>query len=279
MRKGMTGMRRGAVRPIRGRPVSRQRPSRRQSGDISAAAVRLAGWQRTAAVAAGAAAAALAAGFYYQSLWAGMLFAPFGLYAPRIVEQELENRRRARLREQFKEALHCLVTSLSAGRSVDNAIMAVPEELKILYPDPKAVIRREFEQIRIRLQNGERLEEVLRRFSARSGLEEAERFAEVIAVAKRSGGDLTAIVRNAAQLIGEKMEVEREIAVLTAGKRFESRLMMGAPFAFVMVLAAAAPDYMAPLYGSIAGYVILTIGLAALAGCAWLIRKLMTIEV
>src|SRR5690606_6526015 len=110
-------------------------------------------------------------------------------------------------------------------------------------------------------------------------LEEAERFAEVITVAKRSGGDLTAIVRNATQLIGEKREVEPETAVLTAGKRNKCSRMTGAPSAFVTVLGAAAPAKLATLYGSIAGYVILTIGLAALAGCAWLIRKLMTIEV
>nr|MBO2511372.1 hypothetical protein [Gammaproteobacteria bacterium] len=107
------------------------------------------------------------------------------------------------------------------------------------------------------------------------GEEEAARLADVIAVAKRTGGDMAAIVRSSAALLGEKMEVEREIAVMTAGKRFESRLMMAAPFAFVLMLTAMAPEYMAPLYGSAAGYLILTGGLAALAGCAWLIRKIM----
>jgi tight adherence protein B len=225
------------------------------------------------------AAAGLAAALYYQSFWAGLLFSPLGLYAPAVVERELENRRRRMLREQFKEALHCLVTSLSAGRSVENAFLSVPEELKMLYPDPKTAIRREFELIRIGLANGERLEEGLRRFASRAGLGEAARLAEVIAVAKRSGGDMAAIVRSSAGLLGEKMEVEREIAVMTAGKRFESRLMMGAPFAFIIMLNAMAPEYMAPLYGSAAGLAILTGGLAALAGCAWLIRKFMSIDV
>jgi Flp pilus assembly protein TadB len=252
---------------------------RRKGEGRPARAVRLAGWRRAAVAAAGMAAAGLAAALYYQSPWAGLLFSPLGLYAPSMAERELETRRRRKLREQFKEALHCLVTSLSAGRSVENAFLAVPEELKMLYPDPKTAIRREFELIRIGLVNGERLEDELRRFASRAGLEEAARLAEVIAVAKRSGGDMAAIVRSSAHLLGEKMEVEREIAVMTAGKRFESRLMMGAPFAFVMLLAAMAPDYMAPLYGSAVGYAILTVGLAALAGCAWLIRKFMTIDV
>jgi Flp pilus assembly protein TadB len=252
---------------------------RRKTGDRPASAVKLTGWRRAAAAAAGMAAAGLAAALYYQSPWAGLLFSPLGLYAPSIAERELETRRRRRLREQFKEALHCLVTSLTAGRSVENALLAVPDELKILYPDPNTAIRREFELIRIGLVNGERPEDELRRFASRAGLGEAARLAEVIAVAKRSGGDMAAIVRSSAQLLGEKIEVEREIAVMTAGKRFESRLMMGAPFAFVMLLASMAPDYMAPLYGSAAGYAILTVGLAALAGCAWLIRKFMSIDV
>jgi len=251
----------------------------RKTGCRPVSAVRLTGWRRAAAALAGMAAAGLAAALYYQSFWAGLLFSPLGLYAPAVVERELENRRRRMLREQFKEALHCLVTSLSAGRSVENAFLSVPEELKMLYPDPKTAIRREFELIRIGLANGERLEEGLRRFASRAGLGEAARLAEVIAVAKRSGGDMAAIVRSSAGLLGEKMEVEREIAVMTAGKRFESRLMMGAPFAFIIMLNAMAPEYMAPLYGSAAGLAILTGGLAALAGCAWLIRKFMSIDV
>jgi len=247
--------------------------------DSPASAVRLTGRGRVAVAAAGMAAAGLVAGLYYQSVWAGLLFSPLGLCAPSIAERELESRRRRRLREQFKEALHCLVTSLSAGRSVENAFQSVPDELKILYPDPRTPIRAEFERIRIGLVNGQRLEDELRRFASGAGLAEAARLAEVIAVAKRSGGDMAAIIRNSAQLLGEKMEVEREIAVMTAGKRFESRLMMGAPFAFILMLNAMAPDYMAPLYGSAAGYAILTVGLAALAGCAWLIRKIMSIDV
>ena len=251
----------------------------RKTGERPASAFRLTGWARVAVAAAGMAGAGLLAALYYQSLWAGLLLSPLGLYAPAAVERELENRRRRMLREQFKEAMHCLVTSLSAGRSVENAFLSVPEELKVLYPDPKAPIRREFELIRIGLVNGERLEDGLRRFAFRAGLGEAARLAEVIAVAKRAGGDMAAIVRSSAALLGEKMEVEREIAVMTAGKRFESRLMMAAPFAFVLMLTAMAPEYMAPLYGSAAGFLILTVGLAALAGCAWLIRKIMSIDV
>ena len=274
-------MRKAARTPHVAQAGERKRPGSGKpiAGDRPGSAVRLTGWRRTAAAAAGMCAVGLAAALYYQSFWAGVLFSPLGLYAPAAVGRELERRRRLMLREQFKEALHCLVTSLSAGRSVENALLSVPEELKILYPDPKTPIRREFELIRIGLANGDRPEDGLRRFASRSGLEEAARLAEVIAVAKRSGGDMADIVRSSAALLGEKMEVEREIAVMTAGKRFESRLMMGAPFAFILMMTAMAPDYMAPLYGSAAGYAILTAGLAALAGCAWLIRKFMSIDV
>ncbi|OUM94596.1 MAG: hypothetical protein A9Z00_10450 [Thermobacillus sp. ZCTH02-B1] len=273
---------RNAARPANPEALrERKRPGSRgkKSEERPVTAVRLTGWPKAAAAAAGMAAVGLLAGLYYQSLWAGLLFAPLGLFAPAAVERELENRRRRLLREQFKEALHCLVTSLSAGRSVENALLSVPDELKVLYPDPKTPIRREFELIRIGLVNGERPEDGLRRFASRARLGEAARLADVIAVAKRTGGDMAAIVRSSAALLGEKMEVEREIAVMTAGKRFESRLMMAAPFAFVLMLTAMAPEYMAPLYGSAAGYLILTGGLAALAGCAWLIRKIMSIDV
>src|SRR5690606_16755451 len=101
---------------------------------------------------------------------------------------------------------------------------------------------------------------------------------EVVVTARRAGGDIVGIVRSAAQLIGEKMEVERELRVMTAQKRFEARMMMAAPFVFVTVLTAAAPDYMAPLYRGI-GYIILTAALAVLTGCAWLVDRWMRIDI
>ncbi len=232
---------------------------------------------RYAVILAGAALACAAAGLYYQSFAAGLLFAPLGLLAPRWVGRQLERWRQERLKLQFKDALQSIATSLSAGRSVDNAILVVSEDLRMIYPDPTIEIRVEFDRIGSRMRNGDSMEHSLGSFGERARIEDVRIFADVVMTAKRSGGDLVAAVRGAAEQLGDKLDVERELAVILARKRFEARMMLAAPFVFVLFLSVTAPDYMAPLHSAV-GYVLLTVALIVHAGCYYLTDRIMAIE-
>lgn len=214
----------------------------------------------------------------YHSFTVSLLLAIAGLAAPRLYKSSLLIRRKERLQLQFKEALYSLASSLAAGRSVENAFLAAIDDLKMLYPDQNTELLLEFQIIRHRLDNAEPLEQALRSLARRAHLDDITQFADVFAVCKRSGGDLVEVMKRTSQTIGEKLEVKQEISVLLAQKRFEARIMIAVPFAFLGFLSAFAPDYMKPLYGG-AGYVLLTIGLAVLAFCFWLIHRIMQIRV
>ncbi|GLX67681.1 type II secretion system F family protein [Paenibacillus glycanilyticus] len=234
--------------------------------------------QFTGSVAVGACILFIAVYLIYHSVIVSCLFAMAGLTAPRLYKNALLARRKDRLQLQFKEALYSLSSSLAAGRSVENAFLATIDDLKMLYPDPNAELLIEFQMIKHRLDNAEPLEQALRSLARRAHIDDITQFADVFAVCKRSGGDLVEVMKKTSQTIGEKLEVKQEISVLLAQKRFEARIMMGVPFAFLGFLSAFAPDYMKPLYGG-AGYVLLTIGLAILAFCFWLIHRIMRIRV
>ncbi|MFF2094282.1 type II secretion system F family protein [Paenibacillus sp. NPDC058174] len=214
----------------------------------------------------------------YHSIFISIVLGCIGCCAPRLYKASLLRRRKERLKLQFKEALYSLTSSLAAGRSVENAFVATIDDLKLLYPDPRTELLREFMIVKHRLDHSEPLEHALRQFAERAHIDDITQFAEVFAVCKRSGGDLVEVMKRTSQTIGEKLEVQQEIAVMVAQKRFEARIMMVVPFAFLGFLSAAAPDYMAPLYGG-AGYVLLTAGMAVLGLCFWFIHKMMDIRV
>ena len=73
-------------------------------------------------------------------------------------------------------------------------------------------------------------------FAARSGCEEIESFAEVFAFAKRSGGDFVHIMQTTVQKLAGRIEVEREVATVLAGKRLEGRIMEIMPRAILALL-------------------------------------------
>lgn len=219
----------------------------------------------------------IAAYLFYHSMIAAAVLAVAGIAAPRFHRQSLLARRRLRLSLQFKEALYSIASSLAAGRSVENAFVTALTDLRLLYPNPQTDILIEFEIIEARMAFGESLEQALLDFSRRACMDDIAQFADVFATCKRSGGDLVEVIRRTSQTIGEKLDIQQDIAVMIAQKRFESRIMMAVPFVFLAFMSFAAPDYMAPLYGGI-GYVLLTAALLILGLCYALMIRIMNIR-
>ena len=218
-----------------------------------------------------------AAYLFYRSVIVSLIFSAAGLLAPRQHRNSLLIRRRERLKIQFKEALYSLTSSLAAGRSVENAFVSSLDDLRLLYPDPRTEVIREFEIIRSRMAYGEPLEQTLDDFSKRAQIDDITQFVDVFIICKRSGGDLVEVIRRTSQTIGEKLEIQQEIAVMVAQKRYESRIMMAVPFIFLAFLSMTAPDYMAPLYQGV-GYVLLTVSLLLLAVCYWFMIRVMSVQ-
>lgn len=213
----------------------------------------------------------------YHSAIVSAIASLAGVTAPRMRRGALLRRRRERLKLQFKELLFSLTSSLAAGRSAENAFRAALEDLSLLYPEPQTDMLRELRIIGHLLDRSVPLEEAIRDFAGRAGIDEITMFADTLTACKRSGGDLLEVMRRTSALIGEKMNVDGEIQVLLAQKRFESRIMMAVPFVFLGFLGLAAPEYISPLYEGF-GYVLLTAAMLLLGGCYWLIVRIMSIE-
>ena len=201
-----------------------------------------------------------------------------GLLYPRLYRKRLCARRRNKLRLAFKEMLQVLSSMLSAGRSVENAFLSLESDLALVLADPRSDLLLELRVIANRLRNGEPLEKQLLNLADRSKLEEIRYFSDAIAVCKRAGGDLVDIVRSTSQLLGEKLDVELELSVLMAQKRFESRIMMVMPFALIGMLGWMSPEYLAPLRQGI-GWVVLTICMVFLGLICWWMDRIMKVEV
>jgi len=213
----------------------------------------------------------------YRNAAIAAIASPLGLLFPRHYAGMQGRKRRDRLRLQFKDALQALISLLSAGRSVENAFMSLEHDLVLLIGDTRSDLIAELRAIANRLNNGEQLEVGLQDFADRSGLEEVRNFAEAIAICKRAGGDLVEVVRRTAQLIAEKMDVELDVSVLVAQKKFESRIMMAMPFAFVGILGFMAEDYMRPMREGL-GIAMMTACLLLLLLCSWWMLKIMEIR-
>ncbi len=214
--------------------------------------------------------------FYHQWLMA-LVLSTGGLLVPRFWRKHMLQRRRAALNLHFKQALYSLSSSLSAGRSVENGFREAISDLRMLDPDAENDLITELSIICARLEYGEPIEDALRDFSRRASMEDITNFADVFITCKRTGGDLVEVIRRTSSIIGEKLDIQQEIAVLVAQKKFESKALLAAPILMLVFMNLTSGDYMKPMFGGM-GMVISTFALLGLAGCLLWIIKIMNIK-
>ena len=189
--------------------------------------------------------------------------------AAKVIEQ---------LSVEFREALNAVQSALNAGYSVENAFIEAGRDMESMY-GRESVIAKEFRILVHRLRANERLEYILMDFGIRSGVEDIKDFAEIFAVAKRSGGNLTGIINRTAGIISERMEVKREIAVMVSAKRYESRIMDIVPFGIIVYITQTSPEISGILYNNIGGVIMMTFCLAAYLAAFVMAEKIVTVRV
>lgn len=215
---------------------------------------------------------------FYKHVLLSIGFALLALAAPKLLRQRKAALRREQLIYQFQQALHMLSAAIAAGKSLESAMTDTVNDLRQLFPDPRTMIVTEWESIVNRLNNGVPIEAAFAELARRSDVEDIRNFAEVLAIGKRQGGNLVEVLRRTVQIMSEKIDIQRELGILLAKKRWESRLLCFAPIGFVAVLGISSSDYMAPLYAG-AGRLVMTVALGLIAGCWWVSKRLMDIEI
>ena len=203
---------------------------------------------------------------------------PIALLYVKNWEEECCKQKKEEFREQFRESIQTLSAILKVGYSVENATRETWKEICPIYKKKTRIIK-EYETMVHQLDLNMTAEEVMKQFADRVKEEDVENFVTVFGAAKRLGGDSIAIIRHAADAIGEKMEVEREIQVMLTSKKLEFKIMCVIPFVIILYMRSAFPEFMAVLYGNLAGTLFMTICLMVYLTAYQLGKKMTQIEV
>lgn len=225
-----------------------------------------------------AAAALFALGWvFYRSVPISALLMIFALKYPAIRTQEIIVKRREKLTLQFKDMLYSLSSALSAGNSVERSMTLVLEDMERQYMDPKTPIIQELELIVSKLSLNQNIEDLFADFGERSGIEDVLTFSQIFSVSKRTGGNLVQIIRQASDIISEKIETKMEINTTISGKKMEHKVVTIMPIAMTFLLTQMMGDFMEPLFEG-GGRLICTVALAVIGvGYLWG-KKLTDIE-
>lgn len=195
------------------------------------------------------------------------------------MEQNRKKRvRRQSLEQQFKDALQAMTSALQAGYSVENAIREACSDMAHMY-GKDGLITREFSYMVRGVQNNHTPEELMADFAFRSGSEDLMEFGSLFGVAKRTGGNLTEILKSCGSTICDKLDTKKEIETVMAAKRFEGRIMDVIPCMIILYIDCSSPGFFRCLYHNILGVLIMTVCLTAYLAAILLSEKIMSVEV
>ena len=195
---------------------------------------------------------------FYDSLKMCVICIPFFIVDYREFKKEKLQKQKRELTNQFKDMMEALVTSLTAGYSLERAFSDAKRDLSFIYDD-NAIIFRELDEIISGLKVNIPIEKLLSDFGNRSGVEDIENFANVVNSAKRSGGNLIRIIEKTVRSISDKISVEEEMETMISAKKLEEKIMMVMPYGILLYLRAGNGGFLDVLYHNAIGIFLMTV--------------------
>lgn len=217
-------------------------------------------------MAAGVVISAGAAFLFYRSVWAltaGGILIP--LYVKRKRDKWIRERKQ-RLQRQFISGMQIVSGLLTAGYSVENAWKKAQQDLDRLY-GADAEFCRKMKRMNQRLEMNEQLDRILYDFALESGVEDIYNFAEIFCYVKRSGGNLTEIIRTTVDRMQEKAAIMEEIENVVTSKKMEQKMMNLLLPGILLFVTVSSPAYVSALYHNVPGVLVMSICLAGYTGC------------
>ena len=209
---------------------------------------------------------------YYDSFLAIPFLIPLIWFWHKERENVRREKRQELFRKMFREWILLLASSLTAGYSMENALVQSYQELCLMFPKG-GIMQEELKMMLAKAGNNQRPEILFDELAEKYPYEEVQSFAEVFKAARISGGSLQTVIRGTAAQMAEIMDTRREIRTLLAARVYEQRIMSVMPAAVLLYIRLGSGEFLEGLYHNVTG-VLMSVCLG-IYGAAYLMGKRM----
>lgn len=196
----------------------------------------------------------------------------------KMQKKNLQKHRAEQMEAEFLTGMQLVSTSVQAGYAVENAFREAVKELEKIYGEDDFILK-EFRYLVGQIGLNRTVESLLTELGQRSHVEDIQNFAEVFYTAKRTGGDLLAIIRNTVSEIQQKQETRQEITASLSGKVMEQNTMSVIPLFILGYVKLTSPGFLDAMYGNVAGIMIMSICFMVYLIAYFWGKKIMDIQV
>lgn len=209
---------------------------------------------------------------WLANLGIATLFAQLGRLSLRYLNRFLYHRYVEKFDDQLPDALTMASNAIRVGLSLPQALEIIEKEM----PSP---VSQEFQLVLKEHRMGKNLDDALERMAARLPSTDLSLVINSIVILRETGGSLSETFDTVVNTIMEREKVKGKVRTLTAQGRIQGLILTGMPFILMYVLHVINPEYIAPLFTTLLGWMFLLFMGLLLLGGGLLIRKIITIDV
>jgi tight adherence protein B len=195
-----------------------------------------------------------------------------GLLLPHFYVKIRRDRRFKRFSAEFPNALDVIVRGIKAG-------LPLVDCLKIIATETQDPVKGEFKVLIEDQTLGMPLADAVQRLPDRIPLTEASFFAIVVAIQSRTGGSMSEALGNLSKVLRERKKMKGKIKAMS-GEAKASALIIGAlPVVVIGLLYVTSPKYIALLFTTQTGHIVLVACGLLMAGGTLVMRKMINFDV
>jgi tight adherence protein B len=209
----------------------------------------------------------LVAAVSFHSVLLTLAFLAVGATPPLLFVRFKANARVKAFDNQLPDLLITISASLKAGHSFRHAIQAVVDE----GAQPTA---KEFQRVLTQTQLGRPLDDGLAEMAERVGSKNLAFVINSVTIQRQVGGSLAGLFDMVAETVRQRQQFHRKVRGLTAMGRASAYVLTALPFVMALAITALNPGYMAPLYHSSTGHLLIVLGLTMMAIGSLLLKKI-----
>lgn len=215
---------------------------------------------------------------YYDSFLAIPFLIPLIWFWHKERENVRREKRQELFRKMFREWILLLASSLTAGYSMENALVQSYQELCLMFPKG-GIMQEELKMMLAKAGNNQRPEILFDELAEKYPYEEVQSFAEVFKAARISGGSLQTVIRGTAAQMAEIMDTRREIRTLLAARVYEQRIMSVMPAAVLLYIRLGSGEFLEGLYHNVIGVLVMSVCLGIYGAAYWMGKRMVQFEI
>lgn len=186
-------------------------------------------------------------------------------------------KRKRELLYHFRDFVESLHTALRAGYSPENGVASAAKDLEMLYGE-KDMLVTELKRITAQLRLRIRVEDLFADLGERSDLEDVQLFASLLAICRKTGGNMSRILLQTSDILCDKIDTKQEIDSQLASRAFEQKIMSIMPACIILYMRVSFHGFIETLYGNALGVFVMTACLGLYAAAFFWGRKIVNIE-